>query len=227
MSHYTTTHNSNNQSIFTPNSHLHHRRPTQTLPNTTTIETIYTLPTFPPNLSTENDITTANPHLHDAAAPLTALLASFPPGATTPFHRTPTLNVGIVLQGALRLHLDSGESRTLRAGDSYTQRGTMHRWENVGEEWVKVVTVTVPVVKPVVVNGVDLEADGKEWSEVLEEVMGKTDRGEGAGCEEATTGKGAFSFVFLLLTFGGGRCGWTMGPTDIDFSARSRGEKKI
>lgn len=86
-----------------------------------------------------------------------------------------------MLQGALKLYLDSGESRTLRAGDSYTQRGTMHRWEKVGEEWVKVVTVTVPVVKPEVVNGVDLDADGKEWSEGLEEVMGKTDRGEGAG----------------------------------------------
>jgi len=53
----------------------------------------------------------------------------FPPGVTSPVHRTQSVDYGIVLDGEVVLVLDDSEA-TLRAGDVVVQRGTSHRWEN-------------------------------------------------------------------------------------------------
>ena len=53
----------------------------------------------------------------------------FPPGATSPVHRTQSVDYGIVLSGEVVLVLDDSET-VLRAGDVAVQRGTNHRWEN-------------------------------------------------------------------------------------------------
>jgi hypothetical protein len=45
-------------------------------------------------------------------------------------HATRTIDVGLVLDGSVELELDSGEVRTLAAGDWYVQNGTRHRWRN-------------------------------------------------------------------------------------------------
>ncbi|MBI1684091.1 cupin domain-containing protein [Caulobacter hibisci] len=45
------------------------------------------------------------------------------------FHRTETLDYGIVLEGELVLIMDEGEA-TVRAGDIVVQRGTNHGWAN-------------------------------------------------------------------------------------------------
>jgi hypothetical protein len=44
-------------------------------------------------------------------------------------HRTETVDYGIVLEGAITLILDVGET-TVRAGDIVIQRGTNHGWAN-------------------------------------------------------------------------------------------------
>ena len=52
------------------------------------------------------------------------------PGATSPMHRTETLDVGIVLEGETLLLLDDGSETRVGPGDAVVQRGTNHAWEN-------------------------------------------------------------------------------------------------
>lgn len=52
------------------------------------------------------------------------------PLATSPMHRTVSMDYGVVLEGEVELELDSGEKRLLRKGDIFVQRGTAHLWRN-------------------------------------------------------------------------------------------------
>jgi mannose-6-phosphate isomerase-like protein (cupin superfamily) len=47
-------------------------------------------------------------------------------------HTTATIDYGVVLSGEVILELDDGAKLTLRAGDTYIQNGTRHRWSNTG-----------------------------------------------------------------------------------------------
>jgi naringenin degradation protein FdeH len=49
-------------------------------------------------------------------------------------HRTPTIDLIVVIAGAMELVLDSGATVPLQPGDSVVQRGTMHGWRNTGSE---------------------------------------------------------------------------------------------
>ena len=48
-------------------------------------------------------------------------------------HRTGTVDLVVVIQGALTLILDKDEA-VLRPGDTVVQRGTAHAWANDGDE---------------------------------------------------------------------------------------------
>jgi len=62
------------------------------------------------------------------------------PGATLDFHRTETIDFGVVMQGSMEMTLGSGEKRTLGVGDTIVQRGTLHAWRNPSEtEWARVI----------------------------------------------------------------------------------------
>jgi len=65
-----------------------------------------------------------------------------PPGAGSPFHRTETMDFGVVISGEITLVLDDAET-VLRAGDVVIQRGTDHKWENRGSEPARVAFVLV------------------------------------------------------------------------------------
>ncbi len=69
-----------------------------------------------------------------------------PGGPSFPLHDSPTLDIGIVVSGAVELQLEAG-STVLRAGDVVVQRGTRHTWKVVGDE-------------PCVMLGVLLDATG-------------------------------------------------------------------
>ena len=56
-------------------------------------------------------------------------------------HKTHTLDVIILVRGAVDLLLDDGEARRLKPGDVVIQRGTNHAWVNVGEETALLVAV--------------------------------------------------------------------------------------
>ncbi|KIW56290.1 hypothetical protein PV05_04960 [Exophiala xenobiotica] len=66
----------------------------------------------------------------------------FAPNGEALMHRTKSLDYGIVIEGEIELHLDSGEVRTLKRGDVAVQRATMHAWKNASPtEWARMVFV--------------------------------------------------------------------------------------
>jgi quercetin dioxygenase-like cupin family protein len=60
-------------------------------------------------------------------------LCHFKPGVTERWHRTDSLDYGIVLSGELVMQLDEGDVH-LKTGDIVIQRGTIHNWVNRGTE---------------------------------------------------------------------------------------------
>jgi quercetin dioxygenase-like cupin family protein len=65
-----------------------------------------------------------------------------PAGASSPMHRTATVDYGIVLAGEITLVLDDSET-VLGAGDVVVQRGTDHRWENRGDAVARIAFVLI------------------------------------------------------------------------------------
>jgi quercetin dioxygenase-like cupin family protein len=57
----------------------------------------------------------------------------YEPSVQKRWHRTDSLDYGIVLSGEIVMQMDEGEV-LLRAGDMIIQRGTMHNWVNRGSE---------------------------------------------------------------------------------------------
>jgi quercetin dioxygenase-like cupin family protein len=60
-------------------------------------------------------------------------VADMHPGASSPMHRTNSIDYGIVLSGQLELEMDDGVRTLLGPGDIVVQRGTMHAWHNPSE----------------------------------------------------------------------------------------------
>ena len=60
-------------------------------------------------------------------------IARYEPGVSERWHRTDSLDYGIVLAGDLWMQLDTGDVH-LKPGDVVIQRGTIHNWENRGTE---------------------------------------------------------------------------------------------
>lgn len=58
------------------------------------------------------------------------------------FHRTETLDFGIVLEGELVLIMDEGET-TVRAGDVVVQRGTNHGWANRSDKPCRIAFILI------------------------------------------------------------------------------------
>jgi quercetin dioxygenase-like cupin family protein len=83
------------------------------------------------------------------------------PNASSPMHRTVSLDYGFVLEGEVELVLDSGETRVMKRGDMCVQRATNHAWKNVtpNDGWCRMVYVLVGAEK--------LEIAGKKLEEDL------------------------------------------------------------
>ena len=69
-----------------------------------------------------------------------ARVAQYEPGCQLPMHTTWTVDLGIVVSGALELTLEAG-SAILRPGDIVVQCGTPHGWRVVGDQPCVVVFV--------------------------------------------------------------------------------------
>lgn len=61
-------------------------------------------------------------------------LCTFPPGATSPMHKTATIDYVVVLSGEIDMHVQDGPPVHLNAGDCLVQLATVHRWANRGAE---------------------------------------------------------------------------------------------
>jgi quercetin dioxygenase-like cupin family protein len=119
---------------------------------------------FPAELSNETDIKTYSHYLENLpgiAIPGGTVLryVDMMPGATSPMHRTVSLDYGVVLEGEVELVLDSGEVRLLKRGYVVVQRGTNHAWRNASKtEWARMLYV-LQDAKPLEIGGTKLEED--------------------------------------------------------------------
>ncbi|KAK5114237.1 hypothetical protein LTR85_010302 [Meristemomyces frigidus] len=167
MAHLITTHDDQGRSVFSTKIPTEH--PAHEIPGAN-IAILYTTHTFPPNLSTESDI---DQYAHDRTHGLppgqvctengtAASIVSFEPNTVSAMHRTLTLDVIIVIEGVVELHLDGGDVKTLKAGDTITQRGTMHMWKNItpNDGWAKMAGFATPIAQPFEIAGKKLES---EW----------------------------------------------------------------
>jgi quercetin dioxygenase-like cupin family protein len=82
------------------------------------------------------------PRVAPAPNGTTLRINEMPPGASSPMHRTRTVDYGIVLDGEVVLVLDDSET-VLRAGDVVVQRGTSHRWENRSDAPARVAFILI------------------------------------------------------------------------------------
>ncbi|MCJ1243027.1 hypothetical protein MMC30_000223 [Trapelia coarctata] len=80
-----------------------------------------------------------------------------PPGASSPMHRTLSLDYGAVISGEIVLRLDGGEEKVVRAGEFMVQRGMNHEWINRSESVCRIVCVMVGAEKIVLRDGRGLE----------------------------------------------------------------------
>ena len=117
---------------------------TPLLQNQLAFNVAYTTSQFPVSFTNNADIATHDDLLASGTLGLTnpngtvARIVDFAPGSAPIIHRTQSLDYGIVIEGAVEMVLDSGESKVLRRGDVAVQRGTMHGWKNLSEtEWAR------------------------------------------------------------------------------------------
>lgn len=74
------------------------------------------------------------------------------PGVRSPFHRTVSLDYGIVLEGEIVLEVDDGEETVIHRGDIVVQRGTIHAWVNRTNEWARMAFVLLDA-EPIEIGG--------------------------------------------------------------------------
>jgi len=75
------------------------------------------------------------------------------PGGVSPWHRSSSIDYGIVISGSVELELDDGVIKTIGPGEIIVQRGTAHLWRNPSEtETCRIIFVLVEA-KPFEVNG--------------------------------------------------------------------------
>lgn len=80
------------------------------------------------------------------------------PGASSPMHRTNSVDYGIVLSGEVELELDDGKVEICRASDVIVQRGTIHLWRNPSESQIcRIIFVLIEAHEPYRHNGKPLK----------------------------------------------------------------------
>ena len=82
------------------------------------------------------------------------------PGATSPFHRSASIDYGIVLHGEIELELDDGAIRNIGEGGIIIQRGTVHLWRNPSKSETCRIVFILTEAKP-------FKVDGKPLNDVM------------------------------------------------------------
>jgi quercetin dioxygenase-like cupin family protein len=65
------------------------------------------------------------------------------PGGESPFHRTNSIDYGIVLEGEIELELDDGRKTTVGKHGAIIQRGTNHLWRNTTDKPCRIAFVLI------------------------------------------------------------------------------------
>lgn len=78
------------------------------------------------------------------------------PGASSPLHRTDSIDYGIIISGEIELELENKVSKRIGAGEIIIQRGTLHKWKNPSETEVCRIVFVLIEAKPYEINGLPL-----------------------------------------------------------------------
>ncbi|PGH11970.1 hypothetical protein AJ79_04557 [Helicocarpus griseus UAMH5409] len=157
---FITTHNSTGESIF--DTSIPTTVPEIEFPGgLATLRTEYTTEGFPVSLCDNTDIQTYNNYL---TTPPGIVIGngsvmrrmSLKPGASSHMHRTLSIDAGVIIDGTIELVLDSGESKTLKKGDIFVQRATMHLWKNPSTTEPVVMVVFIQPCAPLEIAGKSL-----------------------------------------------------------------------
>ncbi|KAJ5302540.1 hypothetical protein N7476_009339 [Penicillium atrosanguineum] len=155
LNRYITTHNNSGQAIFS--SAISEVMPVQRIPDSADFSLAYTSDHFPAQLNNDSDITEYNNYLSSPpgitiSTGTVCRIVDIQPHATSPMHRTVSLDYGVVLEGEIEL------------------RGTNHAWKNVTPDAI-VDGVAVPqwarmlyVLSP----SEEIEIEGKKLKEVVD-----------------------------------------------------------
>lgn len=84
-------------------------------------------------------------------------ISNIAPHFTVPMHRTLSLDYGIVVSGEIVMKLDSGEERTVKAGEFLIQGGVNHQWINRTDEICRICFVTLSAEKVKLADGTELD----------------------------------------------------------------------
>jgi quercetin dioxygenase-like cupin family protein len=118
--------------------------------------TIWTTATVPADCNDETD-----GRLRDAGTTLKGgsviRVVDMLPGASSPFHRTSSIDYGIIINGDIELELDNGITKLIGPGGIIVQRGTIHKWRNPSENEICRIVFVLTEAKPYEVNGNPLE----------------------------------------------------------------------
>jgi len=154
-----TTHDSSGRSILHtadsggPRKSVYHDLATYNL--------IHTSTSFPTDFTDDADVAlvnTLNPQSLVMPSGSICRFVDIASKINSPMHRTQSLDYGIVIEGEIELELDGGEKRIMKRGDVCVQRGTMHAWNNKGDEWCRLCFVLTGA-NPAVVGGKELGED--------------------------------------------------------------------
>jgi len=162
---YTTTHNAEGKAIFSDK--FDEETPMVTNPDGIAFGLDYATRGAPVDLENEADIEVYDSYLKNPPGLSVSNGTVFrhvdiPPDMECTMHRTVSLDYGIVLEGQVDLLLDSGEQRTMKAGDVAIQRGTMHQWINRSKTSYCRMLFVLMDIKPLTIAGKELkeELDG-------------------------------------------------------------------
>jgi len=157
-----TSHTPSGQSVFASDSALEPKHPFGPSATAfTVLDTRSTVPVRLPLLAPEED----------SSSQITATLPRCPPGgvmaavsdipagfgASSPMHRTESVDYAVVIAGEIVLGLDGGEERVVRAGEFIVQMGTNHKWVNRAAGPCRILFVMVAAEKIVLPDGRVLE----------------------------------------------------------------------
>ena len=117
---------------------------------------IWTAAELPPNLNDDTD-----GRLREAGVTLKGgsviRVVDMLPGAQSPFHRSSSIDYGVVLSGEIELELDQGVKKTIGPGSIIVQRGTIHLWRNPSSSDICRIVFVLTEAKPFEVNGKPLQ----------------------------------------------------------------------
>lgn len=118
--------------------------------------TIWTTATVPADCNDETD-----GRLRDAGTTLKGgsviRVVDMLPNASSPLHRTSSIDYGIVISGKIELEIDNQAFKTIGAGEIIVQRGTIHKWRNPSADEICRIVFVLTEAKAYEVNGVALE----------------------------------------------------------------------